>query len=534
MKYFLYTRKSTEAEERQALSLQSQRDKARELFPDLEIIELPPEAASAFKPDNRPIFADMLRRIDAGEAHGIIAWHPDRLSRNEIDASGVTYRVRTGAIRDLKFGSYAFDNSPEGMMMLQLTMSQSQYFSAKLSKDVKRGNEKKLSMGWKPGWAPTGYLNTPERMKGTKIIINDPDRWSLIQRAWRLMLTGNCSVPDVLDVLNNDWGYRLRRTRKTGDCPVSRSTLYRAFTDPFYAGYVRHNGELYKGSHEPMITLEEFDRVQVLLGRKGRPRPKTHDFLYRGPFQCGECGCAITAETKTKAIKRTGLSREYTYYHCTHKKPCSQRSLTQAQITEQIDNILASLTIEPEFRDWALDVLRASHDQETEQREVVQQTQSSAVLKKQHELDVLTGLRLRELIDDKEYVEQRERLAGELERLKEALHDTERRADKWLELTERVFDFATNARYIFNNGTDTERRDVFTALGGSLTLRDQRVHIELYPWFVPIKEKYPAIARSLRKVRTNQNASSKEKTDALTSASSQWLRGRDSNPRPID
>jgi hypothetical protein len=154
------------------------------------------------------------------------------------------------------------------------------------------------------------------------------------------------------------------------------------------------------------------------------------------------------------------------------------------------------------------------------------------VLKKQHELDVLTGLRLRELIDDKEYVEQRERLAGELGRLKEALHDTERRADKWLELTERVFDFATNARYIFNNGTDTERRDVFTALGGSLTLRDQLVCIELYPWFVPIKERYPAIERSLRKVRTNKNASSKEKTDALTSVSSQWLRGLDSNQRP--
>jgi len=73
---------------------------------------------------------------------GIIAWHPDRLSRNEIDASTITYLVRTGVIHGLKFGSYNFDNSPEGIMMLQLALSQSQYFSSKLGKDVKRGLEK--------------------------------------------------------------------------------------------------------------------------------------------------------------------------------------------------------------------------------------------------------------------------------------------------------------------------------------------------------------------------------------------------------
>ena len=56
MKYFLYARKSTEEEERQALSLDTQLEKAREVFSDLDIIEMPPESASAFTPNNRPIF----------------------------------------------------------------------------------------------------------------------------------------------------------------------------------------------------------------------------------------------------------------------------------------------------------------------------------------------------------------------------------------------------------------------------------------------------------------------------------------------
>ncbi|MCF7860413.1 recombinase family protein, partial [Patescibacteria group bacterium] len=129
IKYLAYVRKSTEGDERQALSIDSQKDKVREFFSGLDIIEVLVEKHTAFKPYSRPVFAQMIKRISRGEAQGIISWHPDRLSRNEIDASTITYMVRTGLIKDLKFGSYNFDNSPEGIMMLQMALSQSQYFS---------------------------------------------------------------------------------------------------------------------------------------------------------------------------------------------------------------------------------------------------------------------------------------------------------------------------------------------------------------------------------------------------------------------
>lgn len=533
MKYFVYTRKSTEDEEKQVLSLASQLDKAHEMFPDLDLIELSPESASAFKPDNRPVFTDMLRRIDAGEAHGIVAWHPDRLSRNALDSANITYRVGTGAILDLKFGSYTFDNSPEGMMMLQMTMSQSQYTSAKLSKDVKRGNEKKLKLGWKTGWAPTGYLNTPDLNKGEKIIINDPDRFGLVRQMWDLMLTGNYSVPDVLAIASDDWGYRTRQTKHQGGTPLSRSALYGIFINPFYAGLIRHNGELYQGSHAPMITLAEFDRVQTLLGRKGRPRPKTHSFAFRGAITCGECGCAVTAETKQKYIKSTSETRKYTYYHCTHKRQCSQRSsISEEQIIEQVDERLSDITIIPEFRDWALDALRNSHGNEVAERGEIQRSQATSVLKCQRQLDNLTSMRLNDLLSDAEYVEQRERLSGELRHLKELLHDTEARGERWLELTEKVFDFSTNARRVFRDGTDDERRTIFGQLGGNITLLDKRLNIEYHPWFTPIAEKYPEIARAFEEVRTKEFDSPKEKKAAIAAIHSNWLRGLDSNQRP--
>ena len=504
MKYFVYIRKSTEQEERQALSLASQAEKARQLFPGLELIELPPESASAFKPYNRPIFDDMLRRIDAGEAHGVISWHPDRISRNEIDASAVTYRVRTGAILDLKFGSYTFDNSPEGMMMLQMTMSQSQYSSAKLSKDVKRGNEKKLSLGWKPGWAPTGYLNTPDRLKGDKVIIKDPERFDIVRKIWDLMLTGNYSVPEILDVATFEWGFRTRKTRRQGGGPITVTGLHGVLHNVFYTGNFLHNGQLYSGSHEPMITLAEYDRVQSLLGSKGRPRPKTRTFTYRGPLKCGECGCTITAELKLKYIRSTKETKEYTYYHCTHRKPCSQKgAITEEAIVEQIDAKLEKITIMPQFRDWALSALRNSHEAEVKERSALHQSQSNGVIKTQQEIDTLTTMRLRDLIDDEEYIERREKLTGELRRLKEILRDTEGRAEKWLELTEQTFDFAANARSIFSSGTEEERRQMFTSLGGSMILKDKILEVDLYPWFTTIEQKYPQLEREFKDVITN-------------------------------
>src|ERR1700679_2354158 len=160
----------------------------------------------------RPVFANMITRIKKGEAQGIIAWHPDRLSRNPIDAAEVIHLLDIGKIKDLKFCSYYFDNSPEGKMMLQITLSQSKYSSDKLSKDVKRGMDRKANSGWRPGRAPLGYLNSKIKLKGEQDIAIDPVRFGLLRQLFDHMLTGTYTAPALLE-LAHKMGITMPATR---------------------------------------------------------------------------------------------------------------------------------------------------------------------------------------------------------------------------------------------------------------------------------------------------------------------------------
>jgi site-specific DNA recombinase len=488
MKYIRYRRKSSEQYEKQALSIESQKIELDKKFSDLEIVADFEESKSAFTPHNRRKFESMIEMIQKGQADGIIAWHPDRLSRNEIDAATITYLVRTGVIKDLKFGCYYFDNSPEGIMMLQTALSHSQYTSARLGKDVKRGLMTKVEKGWYPVVAPIGYLNTPDKEKGFKTIIKDRQRFPIIRKIWDLMLTGSYTPPQILEIANNEWGLRTKKFRRQGGNPLSRSGIYRLFTNPFYYGWFEFNGKLYKGNHEPMVTKEESDKVQIILGRKGRPRLQTHHFPFTGMIRCGECGCLITAETKTKFYPTTKHLANYTYYHCTKKKrdvKCHQKPIREDDLENQIDILLAKIQISEVFKGWALKYLHEIHEQETDDRTTIYKSLQEAYNVVQNKLNNLLDLKIRELISDDEYTQKKEVLLKEQANLKEKLEDTESRASSWLELSEKAFNFACYARYWFRNGALEEKKTILQTIGSDFVLKDGKLSIQLQePYFI--------------------------------------------------
>ena len=159
-KFFLYARKSTDTEERQVRSIDDQLAELRELAlkENIEIVKVYTEKRTAKVP-GRPVFNEMLADIEKGLADGILAWHPDRLARNSVDGGKIIWLLDIGKLRDLKFPTFWFENTPQGKFMLQIAFGQSKYYVDNLSENIRRGIRQKLKNGLWPQMAPLGYLN---------------------------------------------------------------------------------------------------------------------------------------------------------------------------------------------------------------------------------------------------------------------------------------------------------------------------------------------------------------------------------------
>ena len=147
-KYFLYARKSSEDDDRQVMSIEAQLFELREYArkENLEILAEFQESKSAKTP-GREVFGKLMEQVERSEGVGILAWHPDRLARNSMDGGKVIYAVDTRKIVSLRFPTFWFEPTPQGLFMLQVAFGQSKYYSDNLSENIKRGVRQKLRRG---------------------------------------------------------------------------------------------------------------------------------------------------------------------------------------------------------------------------------------------------------------------------------------------------------------------------------------------------------------------------------------------------
>jgi DNA invertase Pin-like site-specific DNA recombinase len=521
--FFLYARKSSESEDRQVQSIEDQISHLETLAKSLniEIKEILKESKSAKEPYIRPIFASMLKRIEKGEANGILCWQMNRLSRNPVDSGTIHWMLQKGILECIQTidRKYLPDDN---VLLFNVESGMANQFIIDLKKSSWRGMEGKADRGWLPSRPPLGYLN--EKIEHT--IIEDIERFALVRRMWDMMLTGNYTQPKILKIANKEWGFRTPKFKRSGGGELATSTMYKMFTNIFYTGMFEWAGKVYNGNHKPMITLDEYDRVQAILGKSGKPRVKKHEFAYTGIMSCGECGGMITATEKQKIIKKTGELKTYIYYHCGHKKKgvkCNQREpLTLEELETQIAAELQKYTILPEFREWALAWLRNTNDKEIEDRTKIYEMRHQSLVQAQRELDNLTRMRYKELIDDETFIQEGNALKGQIAKLKAELRETENRAEKWIEFTEKTFHFASYAHIAFTIGTIEQKREIFAALGQNYTLIGKKVSIEANDWLLPIEKAYPELEAEFRRLELQKYPSNEARNVAFSSLILRW------------
>ncbi|MEW6610621.1 MAG: recombinase family protein [Patescibacteria group bacterium] len=473
MKYYLYARKSTDEDDRQVLSIEAQVTELREFAvkEKLEVVDEFIESRTAKVP-GRPVFNKMIEKIELGGQSGILAWNPDRLARNSIDGGKIIYLVDTGKIGSLKFPTFWFDSTPQGKFMLNIAFGQSKYFIDNLAENIQRGIRQKLRRGEYPGLAPVGYLNELRH----HTIIKDPERWEGIRRLFEAYATGNYTLED-LQKLSLSLGLVSRRTGKA----IVLSKLQEMLKNPFYYGVFRHKGEMYQGVHEPIISKQLFETVQRVMEERGKPRKSKElkPYAFRGIFTCGECGRAITAETK---VKPSG--RAYTYYRCTKKnRICSQKYVEEGELVEQINHEFQKVALSDDWKEkflkqWDIDF-----------KELSTSTHASAQNLKA-ELKTL-GERLTRLLDayldqtitHEEYASQKQKIINRKVGIKEELEDFGRKGNNRLGLFRNWIFEAHQAHSVAILENLQDKSAFLRKIGSDFRIIGQKAAIELKnPW----------------------------------------------------
>lgn len=346
VRYCLYARKSTEQDEKQALSIDSQIKEMMAIAErdGLEIVDIRREAHSAKDSGQRPVFKELLEDIRRGRYTGILTWAPDRLSRNASDLGSVVDLMDEKKLIEIRTYGQQFRNSPNEKFLLMILCSQAKLENDNKSINVKRGLKTRCEMGLWPAQAPTGYIKEKRMDRKCQTLI-DPDRASIVKKIFEKAAYEKWSGRKIYHWLKFDLNFRSIASNKN----LTLSNIYMMLGNPFYYGvfeYPRKSGNFYTGRHEPIINKELFELVQEQVKSQALRTQEPKEFAFTKMMTCGLCGSGVCADEKFKKLKDGSVNR-HIYYGCTRSKDknCKCGYINEIELIQQFEKLIEQVNI---------------------------------------------------------------------------------------------------------------------------------------------------------------------------------------------
>ncbi len=346
IKYCLYARKSTEQEDKQALSIESQVKEMQSLAEreGLEIVEIKRESHSSKEVGQRPVYNELINEIRQGKFNGILTWAPDRLSRNAGDLGSVVDLMDQKHLIEIRTYGQKFTNNPNEKFLLMILGSQAKLENDNKMVNVKRGLRARVEMGLWPSVAPTGYLNHSDRRRKCEVVL-DEQRACVIKQMFEKVAYDGWSGRKLFRWLKEDILFKTKSGK-----PLTLSNIYIILKSTFYYGefeYPKGGGLWYVGKHEPIITKDLYNQVQNKITNEYTVRAQDKEFAFTRMITCGLCESGITADEKFKKLK-DGTTNRYVYYGCTKfkDKNCPCGYVREEELIEQLANILDTVSLD--------------------------------------------------------------------------------------------------------------------------------------------------------------------------------------------
>lgn len=302
--------------------------------------------------DDRPDFQRMLADAKKKQFKYIIVWKLDRFARNRYDSAVHKAELKKCGVRVISATENITDE-PEGIMLEGLLESLAEYYSANLSKHVKRGMRECIIAGnYTGGIPPYGF-----KVENKKLVA-DEETAPIIRYVFEQYAKG-VSKKDIIDELN-----KRGVISKTGRT-LTLNSLQHALRNPKYIGKYIYDGQEVTGGCEALISEEVFNAVQKRLDsvKRAPAAGKAHeDYLLQGKAFCGDCGSPLVGES--------GRGRHgtiYHYYACAKKKKshtCPKKNEKKGFLEWFVVEQTVEYVLTPERIDYIAARIVAKYDEE--------------------------------------------------------------------------------------------------------------------------------------------------------------------------
>ena len=355
-----YVRVSTTRQKTEGDSLEAQQNSINRYLeyrpgPKCEAVNFYVEGGKSAKDQNRPQLQKLKADIAKGEIDTVICVKLDRITRSVLDFADLWEFFAEHGVEFISLHESVDSSTPMGEAMMLIIM-----VFAQLERKV-TGERTKITMldranrGLSNGGCKYGYISDPnERGK----LIVDPEWAKIIKVNFFDAVERLGSAGAVQSELCRKWKITTpkRETRSgkiMGGKPFTKQQVMRILRNTLYIGRIVWGDVVADNCHEPIISNEQFERVQALLDqttrhRANRIKSRGRGYTLRGLVRCG-CGAVMTPKSAT------GRNEKFHYYECTRKNhlgrtECDARGIPAEPLEEAVARRVAEIGTSDEAR----------------------------------------------------------------------------------------------------------------------------------------------------------------------------------------
>ena len=329
MKVALYARVSTEQQiENYSIPLQKERIKAFCTSKGWDEITEYVDAGYSGSNLNRPALEQLQKDIKSKKINAVIVYRLDRLSRSQRDTLYLIEEMfLPNNVEFISISETIDTSTPFGRAMIGVMSVFAQLERETITERLRSGRLKMVrDQGlWAGGSdaSPYGYT----RLKRGELIVNEEERKHIVR-----IFEEYVTLKSYIKVQ--------KKLEQEGFPPLRHARITSLLKNRLYIGEVSFAGEWFKGSHEPIISVDLFNAAQKVNEHfKGYNFGKIKNNVFRKKVICGCCG--ENYRSYSAKDKKTGGT--YYYMVCSRRKmpsyyesKCFNRTIRRDEFEKEI------------------------------------------------------------------------------------------------------------------------------------------------------------------------------------------------------